>query len=301
MLAAELIREIADNEIIDCATGTLWDGLTREDLRVIIPPPMVVYAREEHEVYELKVSRRRPIRDAHLQLSLRRRKRTRFILTNRNQEITDATCQEWMDLEIEDGEKLERRGMPENPWPHAPEHAVEFGLNGIEAFDRIAEERGGRVVYPATVRVGDHWHPTSCRTVGELRRELEGLINWDATYTENGHLMRDDEIIVPGTTILTNVGAPSGRDKITIKLNDGVNPAVEVEIHENPKPQEWHSIIRDLRQARKISVGENVQLRRGDEIIGWESPLTDQEEIFVDTRNRRFTPKTDSAWSIPTD
>jgi hypothetical protein len=257
MLAAELIREIADNEIIDCATGMLWDGLTREDLRIIIPPPMVVYAREEQEVYELKVSRHRPIRDAHLQLSLRRRKKTRFILTNGDQEITDATCQEWMELEIEDGEKLERRRMPANPWPHIPEHAVEFGLNGIEAFDRIAEDRGGRIVYPATVRVGDHWHPTSCRTARELRRELEGLINRDATYTENGHLMRDDEIIVPGTTILTNVTR-----RTTIKLNDGVNPAVEVEIHDEPKPQEWHSIIRDLRQAKKISVGENVHLRR---------------------------------------
>jgi hypothetical protein len=42
-------------------------------------------------------------------------------------------------------------------------------------------------------------------------------------------------------------------------------------------------------------------LRRGDEGIGWETPLADQEEIFIDTRNRKFTPKTESVWSIPTD
>jgi hypothetical protein len=39
---AELLREVADNDIIDCATGLLWDGLSSEDLRLLIPAPMVI-------------------------------------------------------------------------------------------------------------------------------------------------------------------------------------------------------------------------------------------------------------------
>jgi hypothetical protein len=50
-LMMDLMREIRDEEVLDCETGMMWDGLAREEMRLALPIPLTPHVTEGSDTF----------------------------------------------------------------------------------------------------------------------------------------------------------------------------------------------------------------------------------------------------------
>jgi hypothetical protein len=229
-LVKALRREVREDEIVDCETGGTWDGSTHDGMRLALPPPIIMYAREGNEVFELRVSRHAPLIDARFQLTVRRRNQTPYVLTWNRRVLRGDDCQDGITLEIESdahrvymqtqqGQEQEQLWTGDQEEEIVPQtrraqryiqtHEPQQDLEEWRRRNRIREEPPGLI----TVQVGTQWIVAHHLTARELREELimTGRISPRATLAMNGRLLRGTDVLTPGSTIRTNEGLPGGR------------------------------------------------------------------------------------------
>jgi hypothetical protein len=268
-------------------TDALWNGHMEEGMHLTLPLPLTIIAEEGPERFELRASNRNPLSDVENQLAARRRDQSPYQLMVHGREARNEDFQEGAVMEI----------MSDNHRRYREWRCVRYALNSDREQSREEPPRPDE--HQLMVQVGEHWLVTHHHTAGELREELiiSGMISTRASMTMNGKSLEDSDPLISGATIRTSEGLRGGRDKVKVKLSDGVHRPIEVEIHGNPSKPEWDNIIRDLCGANKLTVGPRRHLQRGREKISWETPLVEGEELYLATENRPHQPEED--WRIP--